>query len=180
MPKNRMLKVPAAAAAAAVGVLFAISSVGAHSTPATTSRSVTPAALSSAVAGNVPLFVHNPATNALTNEEQQDAIEAAARAAALAALLKQKAALKQAALTPCQTAERAEDVAEWKAEIQEAKAEFAAGKPADPAEDAAEKAAETIEDAAETPCPRPPDIDPDPTWQKPATPTTYTTSWWKK
>jgi hypothetical protein len=162
--KSQLTKFIAAAGAAAVGMVLAISTVGAHTAPAT-SHSVTAGALNAAAAMSFPMVVNDPAANTLRDEQDQDAIEDAAKAAALAALAAQEASEVKAAPTACQVADKAEDKAERAADMAEDASEKAGTITESPAEDAAERAAamaaDKAEDATEVPCPRPPDPDSD-------------------
>ncbi len=160
LPNRKAFKIGAATVAATVGVIFAITSVAAHSTPSPSGRSVMGSIEKAAIAASFPVFQNDPAPNTLTNEQDQDAIEAAeaAEAAAAKAAEEQKEAAERAAAlaakqaaTACQTADQAEDAAERAADKAEDAAEVK-GSAGDAAEDAAERAADKAEDAAEPKC----------------------------
>ena len=99
-----MFKIGVATAAAAVGAILAITSVFAHSTPTTNGRSLVGTIVSAAHTASFPVFANELAPNTLTDEQAQDAEEAAELAAAIAA--------EQAA----EAAEQAQDAAELAAE----------------------------------------------------------------
>jgi len=90
-----MFKIGVATAAAAVGAILAITSVFAHASPSTNSRSVVGSIVSAAHAASFPLVANDPALSVLANEQITDEEEAAEAAAELAA--KQAEAAKEAA-----------------------------------------------------------------------------------
>ena len=131
MPRNNLYKIGVATAAAAVGAILAFTSVFAHTTPPATGRSIVGTIVTAATSAG--LVADDPALNGLTNEQDQDAIEAAELAAKIAA--------EQAELAAKLAAEQAEEAAE---------AAAATCVAADKTEDTSEKAADQSEDAAET------------------------------
>ena len=150
MPRKTLFKIGLASAAAAVGAIMAITSAFAHGTPTMTSRSIVTTIVNTA-AGAGLTSNDSIASNAVTDEQSQDAIEAAELAAKIAAEKAQLAAelaaqqaeeAAEAAPSACVAADQAEDTAEKAADQTE-----------DAAERAAKKATDTPEDAAETPCP---------------------------
>ena len=164
MPRSNLFKIGVATAAAAVGAILAITSVFAHTTPTTTGHSLVGNIVQAEIAASFPTFTMDPAPNAVTNEQAQDAIEAAALAAKIAAQEAAELAAKQAALAAkqaalaaqaapnaCVVADQAEDTAEKAADKTEDIAEKTIGTES-PAEDAAEKAADKLEDAGEVKC----------------------------
>jgi hypothetical protein len=139
-------------AAAAVGAILAISTVFAHSTPAT-HRSLVSSIVSAAHAASFPVIANEPVPNAVIDKQIARALTAEELAAKIAAeqaeLAAKLAALKAAAAAdPCVAADADEDAKEKAAEKTEDAAEKANGTES-PEEDAAEKANEKIEDAAE-------------------------------
>jgi metal-dependent amidase/aminoacylase/carboxypeptidase family protein len=130
VPKSNLFKIGVATAAAAVCAILAFTSVFAHTTPPTTGRSIVGTIVNAAT--NAGLVADDPALNGLTNEQDQDAIEAAALAAKIAA--------EQAKLAAELAAQKAEEAAE---------AAPNACVATDQAEDTAEQAADQTEDAAE-------------------------------
>ncbi len=157
MPNRKAFKIGAATVAATVGVIFAITSVAAHSTPSSSGKSIVGNIVEAARAASFPAFSTDKAPNTVTDEQDQDAIEAAAAAAALAAKQQEEAAGRAAALaaqqaaTACKATDQPEDAAERAADKTEDAAEVK-GSAGDQAEDAAEKAADKTEDAAEPKC----------------------------
>lgn len=127
-----MFKIGVATAAAALGAILAITSVFAHSTPTTNGRSLVGSIVSAAHTASFPVFTNEPAPTTLTDEQAQDAEEAAELAAQIAA--------EQAA----EAAEQAQDAAELAAEQ--------AAEAAETDEDAAEvEQADTNTESAKTP-----------------------------
>ena len=158
MPSSKVFKFGAAASAAAVGLILAITSVGAHTGTATTSRSLMSGIVTLAVSATTPVVEQDPPSNALTDEQTQDAIEAAEKAAALAAEQQKEAAelaaelaARQAAAS-CLAADKTEDASERSADQTEDTAEGTSSSTGDLAEDSAERAADKTEDAAEPRC----------------------------
>ena len=165
MPSRKAFKIGAATLAATVGVIFAITSVFAHSTPSSSGSSIVGSIVKAATLASFPVFTTDPAATTLTDEQDQDAIEAAEAAAALAAEQQKEAAEKaaelaaQQAAAACKATDQPEDVAERTADQTEDKSETPTtsgdeetANPADQTEDAAEKAADKTEDAAEPKC----------------------------
>jgi phosphate/sulfate permease len=163
VPRSNLFKIGVATAAAAVGAILAITSVFAHTTPTTTGHSLVGSIVKAEIAASFPTFTMDPAPNAVTNEQAQDAIEAAALAAKIAAQQAAELAAKQAALAAkqaeeaaeaapnaCQIADQAEDVAENAADKLEDAAEKTNGTES-PIEDANEKAARQAADKLEAP-----------------------------
>ena len=99
-----MFKIGVATAAAAAGAILAITSVFAHATPNTNGRSLVGSIVSAAHSASFPVFTNELAPTTLTDEQAQDAQEAAELAAEIAA--------QQAA----EAAEQAQDAAELAAE----------------------------------------------------------------
>jgi hypothetical protein len=163
VPKNRKFKFGAAIAASAVGVILAITSVAAHSTPATSveSKSIVGNLVSAAVSASFPLVQQDPADNVLkdTEEAKAEAAEDAAKAAAEAAAAlaeQQKEAAEAAALAAqaaCTSGDQLEDTNERSGDQTEDATNPAEGTAADQTEDANEKAGDKLEDAGEAPCP---------------------------
>ena len=157
MPSRKAFKIGAATLAATVGVIFAITSVFAHSTPSSSGSSIVGSIVKAATLASFPVFTTDPAATTLTDEQDQDAIEAAEAAAALAAEQAKEAAERaaelaaQQAAAACKTTDQPEDVAERSADQAEDASEVK-GSAGDAAEDAAEKAADKTEDAAEPKC----------------------------
>ena len=156
MTRPNMFKIGVATAAAAVGAILAISTVFAHSTPATTGHSVAGSIVKAAQAASFPVFANDPVPNAFTTaaELKAEAAEAAAELAAeKAALAAKLAALKAsaAAADACLAADAAEDVAEKAADKVEDAAEKANPALETPDEDANEKAARQAAEKAEGP-----------------------------
>jgi len=111
VPRNNMFKIGVATAAAAAGAILAISSVFAHSTPATGGTSIVGGVVDAATLASVPDLDQLSVSNEITAEQAQDAAEAAALAAQIAAEQQQEAAelaAEQAALAAEQAAEAAE------------------------------------------------------------------------
>jgi cell pole-organizing protein PopZ len=131
VPKNNLFKIGVATAAAAVGAILAFTSVFAHTPQTTTGRSVVSTIVTAATRASF-VSSDDPALSGRTNEQNQDAIEAAELAAKIAA--------EQAKLAAELAAEKAEEAAE---------AAPNACVVADQAEDTAEKAGDQTEDAAE-------------------------------
>lgn len=102
-----MFKIGVATAAAAAGAILAITSVFAHATPNTNGRSLVGSIVSAAHSASFPVFTNELAPTTLTDEQAQDAQEAAELAAEIAA--------QQAA----EAAEQAQDAAEQAAEAAE-------------------------------------------------------------
>jgi cell pole-organizing protein PopZ len=137
VPRSNLFKIGVATAAAATGAILALTSVFAHTTPTVSGHSLVGSIVNAEIAASFPLFTMDPAPTTITNEQAQDAIEAADLAAKIAAQEAAELAAKQAALA----AQQAEEAAE---------AAPNACVVADQAEDLAENAADKIEDAAET------------------------------
>ena len=136
MPRSNLFKIGVATAAAAVGAILAITSVFAHTTPTTTGHSLVGSIVQAEIAASFPTFTMDPAPTTITNEQAQDAIEAAALAAKIAAQEAAELAAKQAALAARQTATAAPNACQI----------------ADQGEDTLEKAADKLEDAGEVKC----------------------------
>jgi hypothetical protein len=102
-----MFKIGVATAAAAVGAVLAITSVFAHTTPSSSSRSVVGGIVSAAHAASFPLAANDPALNVLANEQITDQEEAAELAAELAAQQAEQA--KEAAAAAAEAAAEAAD-----------------------------------------------------------------------
>jgi hypothetical protein len=111
VPKNNLFKIGVATAAAAVGAVLAITSVFAHSAPATSGHSIVGSIVKAEVAASFPVFTADAAPNTITDEQTTDTEEAAELAAALAA--------QQAELAAKQAAEAAEKAAEQAAAVAE-------------------------------------------------------------
>jgi hypothetical protein len=133
LPRNNLFKIGVAVAAAAVGAILAITSVFAHTAPTTGGHSLMGSIVKAEITASFPLVSLDPAPNTITDEQVQDAIEAAELAAKIAA--------EQAALAAKQAALAAEEAAE---------AAPNACVAADQVEDTAEKAGGREEDATET------------------------------
>ena len=158
MPKSSLVKIGVATAAAAVGAILAFTSVFAHTPSTTTGRSIAGTIVNAAVrASFVP--VDDPALTGLTNEQDQDAIEAAELAAERAALAAKLAAEQaeeaaEAAAATCVTADKTEDTSEKAADQSEDAAETGATESAteDSTEHAAQQATDKPEDTSEVKC----------------------------
>ena len=164
MPTKTLFKIGLATAAAAVGAILAISSVFAHAAPPTTGRSVVSTIVNAATGATFVSF-NDEAPNAVTDEQTQDAIEAAelaakiaAEQAALAAKLAAEKAEEAAEAAPnaCVAADQAEDTSERAGDQSEDTAEKTNGTESaaeDSAEMAARQATDKPEDASEVKCP---------------------------
>jgi riboflavin synthase len=109
-----MFKIGLATAAAAVAAIMAITSAFAHGTPTTTGRSMVATIVNTAVGAGLTSN-DSIAPTTVTDEQAEDAIEAAELAAKIAAEQQQEAAelaAKQAALAAEQAAEAAEQTDE--------------------------------------------------------------------
>jgi septal ring factor EnvC (AmiA/AmiB activator) len=109
-----MFKIGLATAAAAVAAIMAITSAFAHGTPTTTGRSIV-ATIVNTASGAGLTSNDSIAPTMVTDEQAQDAVEAAELAAKIAAEQQQEAAelaAKQAALAAEQAAEAAEQTDE--------------------------------------------------------------------
>jgi septal ring factor EnvC (AmiA/AmiB activator) len=110
VPRKTMFKIGLATAAAAVAAIMAITSAFAHGTPTTTGRSIV-ATIVNTASGAGLTSNDSVAPTTVTDEQAQDAVEAAELAAKIAAEQQQEAAelaAKQAALAAEQAAEAAE------------------------------------------------------------------------
>lgn len=85
MSRNDLFKFGAAAAAASVGAILAITSVFAHSTPTTSGHSIVGSIVKAEVAASFPLVNFDSAPNTVIDEQAADAEEAAELAAEQAA-----------------------------------------------------------------------------------------------
>jgi hypothetical protein len=158
-----MFKIGLATAAAAVAAIMAITSAFAHGTPTTTGRSIV-ATIVNTAAGAGLTSNDSIAPTTVTDEQAQDAIEAAELAAKiaaeqqrLAAELAAQRAEEAAEATPnaCVAADQAEDTAEKAADQTEDSAEKTNGSESaaeDAAEQAARQATDKPEDASEVKC----------------------------
>ena len=131
MPRKTIFKIGLATAAAAVAATMAITSAFAHGTPTTTGRSIV-ATIVNTAAGAAMVSNDSIASTTISDEQDQDAIEAAELAAKIAA--------EQAQLAAKLAAEQAEEAAEAAATTCVA---------TDQTEDTSEKAADQSEDSAE-------------------------------
>ena len=114
MPRKTMFKIGLATAAAAVAAIMAITSAFAHGTPTTTGRSMVATIVNTAVGAGLTSN-DSIAPTTVTDEQAEDAIEAAELAAKIAAEQQQEAAelaAKQAALAAEQAAEAGEQTDE--------------------------------------------------------------------
>jgi riboflavin synthase len=114
VPRKTMFKIGLATAAAAVAAIMAITSAFAHGTPTTTGRSMVATIVNTAVGAGLTSN-DSIAPTTVTDEQAEDAIEAAELAAKIAAEQQQEAAelaAKQAALAAEQAAEAAEQTDE--------------------------------------------------------------------
>jgi septal ring factor EnvC (AmiA/AmiB activator) len=114
VPRKTMFKVGLATAAAAVAAIMAITSAFAHGTPTTTGRSMV-ATIVNTAAGAGLTSNDSIAPTTVTDEQAEDAAQAAELAAKIAAEQQQEAAelaAKQAALAAEQAAEAAEQTDE--------------------------------------------------------------------
>jgi hypothetical protein len=114
VPRKTVFKIGLATAAAAIAAIMAITSAFAHGTPTTTGRSMV-ATIVNTAAGAGLTSNDSIASTAISDEQDQDAIEAAELAAKIAAEQQQEAAelaAKQAALAAEQSAEAAEQTDE--------------------------------------------------------------------
>jgi phosphate/sulfate permease len=159
VPKKRLFKIGLATAAAAVAAIMAITVAFAHGTPTTTGRSMVGTIVNAATGASLVSF-QDAAPNAISDEQAQDAIEAAALAAKIAAekaALAAKLAAEQAeeaakaAPTACVAADQAEDTSEKAADQLEDSLEKTNGTES-ASEDSAEQAADKTEDASEVKC----------------------------
>jgi hypothetical protein len=110
VPRKTIFKIGLATAAAAVAATMAITSAFAHVTPTTSGRSIV-ATIVNTAAGAGLASNDSIAPTTVTDEQAQDAVEAADLAAKIAAEQQQEAAelaAKQAALAAEQAAEAAE------------------------------------------------------------------------
>jgi hypothetical protein len=110
VPRKTMFKIGLATAAAAVAAIMAITSAFAHGTPTATGRSIV-ATIVNTASGAGLTSNDSVAPTTVTDEQAQDAVEAAELAAKIAAEQQQEAAelaAKQAALAAEQAAEAAE------------------------------------------------------------------------
>jgi hypothetical protein len=107
VPRNNMFKLGIAGAAAGAGAILAITSVFAHSAPTTGNTSIVGGIVSVAKGASLPDFTRDTASNALIVEQDQDAAEAAALAAQIAAE-QQKAAAELAAEQAAEAADATE------------------------------------------------------------------------
>jgi hypothetical protein len=110
VPRKTIFKIGLATAAAAVAAIMAITSAFAHGTPTTSGRSIV-ATIVNTAAGAGLTSNDSIAPTTVTDEQAEDAIEAAELAAKIAAEQQQEAAelaAKQAALAAEQAAEAAE------------------------------------------------------------------------
>jgi hypothetical protein len=157
VPRKTLFKIGLATAAAAVAAILAITSAFAHGTPTTTSRSMVGTIVNAATGASLVSF-QDPASNALTDEQTSDAIEAAelaakiaAEQAELAAKLAAQQAEEAAEATPnaCVAADQTEDTAERAGDTSEDSSETKATESA--SEDAAEQTARQAADKAEAP-----------------------------
>jgi hypothetical protein len=142
---------------------MAITVAFAHGTPTTTGRSMVGTIVNAATGASLVSF-EDPAATTISDEQDQDAIEAAELAAKIAA---EKAALAaklaaeqaeeaaEAAANTCVVADQAEDTSEKAADRSEDSAEKTNGTESaseDSAEQAARQATDKPEDAAEVKC----------------------------
>jgi septal ring factor EnvC (AmiA/AmiB activator) len=114
VPRKTMFKIGLATAAAAVAAIMAITSAFAHGTPTTTGRSMVATIVNTAVGAGLTSN-DSIAPTTVTDEQAEDAVEAAELAAKIAAEQQQEAAelaAKQAALAAEQAAEAAEQTDE--------------------------------------------------------------------
>jgi len=162
VPKTRLFKIGVATAAAAVGATLAFTSVFAHTPPTATGHSIVGTIVNAAARASFTSS-DDPALTGLTNEQDQDAIEAAELAAKIAAeqakLAAELAAQKaeeaaEAAATTCTSGDQTEDTAEKASDQSEDKTETSATESAseDSAEKAARRATDQPEDKTEAPC----------------------------
>jgi hypothetical protein len=158
VPRSKTFRFGAAASAAAVGLILAITSATAHSAPTANSRSLVGGIVAAAVNASMPFGQQDPAFNAPAIEQAQDAIEAAEKAAALAAEQQKEAAelaaklAAQQAAASCLTTDKTADASERSADQTEDAGEKTSSSTGDQAEDTAERAADQKEDAAEPKC----------------------------
>ncbi len=162
MPKSNLFKIGVATAAAAVGAILAFTSVFAHAAPTTSSRSMVGTIVNAATGASFVAF-NDPAPTTLSDEQDQDTIEAAELAAKIAAeqaALAAKLAAEQAeeaaeaAAATCIAADQTEDTSERAPDQSEDTTESSATESAteDSAEMAARQATDTPEDASEVKC----------------------------
>ena len=162
MPRKTIFKIGLATAAAAVAATMAITSAFAHGTPTTTGRSIVATIVNSA-AGAAMVSNDSIASTTISDEQDQDAIEAelAAKIAAEQAQLAAKLAAEQAeeaaeaAATTCVATDQTEDTSEKAADQSEDSAEKTNGTESaseDAAEQAARQATDKPEDASEVRC----------------------------
>jgi hypothetical protein len=162
VPRKTIFKIGLASAGAAVAAIMAITSAFAHGTPTTTDRSMVGTIVNAATGATLVSF-EDQAPTTVTDEQTQDAIEAAelaARIAAEQAELAAKLAAQQAeeaaeaAASTCTTADQTEDTAEKAADQSEDATETSATESAteDSAEQTARQATDTPEDKSEVPC----------------------------
>ncbi len=155
MPKNNLFKIGVAIAAAAAGAILAFSTVFAHTTPTTTSRSMVGTIVNAATGAALVSF-NDTAPQTVTDEQDQDAVEAADLAAEQAAKLAAEQAEEAAELAAatCLAADRTEDTSERAPDQSEDTSETSATESAteDSAEMAARQATDTPEDTSEVKC----------------------------
>jgi hypothetical protein len=162
VPKNNLFKIGVATAAAAAGAILAFSTVFAHTTPTTTSRSVVGTIVNAATGATLVSF-NDTAPQTVTDEQDQDAVEAADLAAKIAAEQAELAAklaaeqaeeAAEAAAATCIAADKTEDTSERAPDQSEDTSETSANESAseDSAEMAARQATDQPEDKTETPC----------------------------
>jgi hypothetical protein len=162
VPKSNLFKIGVATAAATVGAVLAFTSVFAHTSQTASGRSMVGTIVNAATGASFVAF-NDPAPTTLSDEKDQDAIEAAelaariaAEQAALAAKLAAERAEEaaEAAATTCVAADMTEDTAERAADQSEDTTESGATESAteDSAEMAARQATDKPEDASEVKC----------------------------
>ena len=163
MPRKTIFKIGLATAAAAVAATMAITSAFAHGTPTTTGRSIV-ATIVNPAAGAAMVSNDSIASTTISDEQDQDAIEAAELAAKIAAEQAQLAAklaaeqaeeAAEAAATTCVATDQTEDTSEKAADQSEDSAEKTNGTESaseDAAEQAARQATDKPEDASEVRC----------------------------
>ncbi len=159
MPRKTIFKIGLATAAAAVAAIMAITSAFAHGTPTTTGRSIV-ATIVNTAAGAGLTSNDSIAPTTVTDEQAQDAIEAAELAAKIAAeqALAAKMAAEEAAeaaATTCASTDATEDTNEKAADQSEDSAEKSNATESateDSSEKAGQQAADKTEDGAEVKC----------------------------
>jgi hypothetical protein len=158
VPRKTLFKIGLATAAAAVAAILAITVAFAHGTPTTTGRSMVGTLVNAATGASLVSF-QDAAPTTITEEQTQDAIEAAelaakiaAEQARLAAELAAQQAAEAAEATPnaCVAADQTEDTAEKAGDQKEDTAEKTNGSES-ATEDSAEKTAAQATDKAEAP-----------------------------